>query len=166
MVLFFCGLRASRLRVLRRIVRHANAVMPCACVLLSCGFSCSGLCVFRQASQQCSPWRFAVCSALCPPYVRYRIHTCVQSEAEGRHFIVPVAGCRHVFPMMWCLCFSVWRISGWRMSVFVLFYENDVYENMSESSPEVISTIVWYMCGFHKFMYNYFCIKIFTEFYQ
>lgn len=28
------------------------------------------------------------------------------------------------------------------MSVFVLFYENDVYENMSESSPEVISTKV------------------------
>ena len=114
MVLSFCGLRACHLMVMRCIVRHSNVVMPCACVLLSCGFSCSGLCVFRQASQQCSPWRFAVCSALCPPYMRYRIHTCVQSEAEGRHFIVPVAGCRHVFPMMWCLCFSVWRISGWR----------------------------------------------------
>ena len=166
MVLSFCGLRAGHLMVLRRIVRHANAVMPCACVLLSCGFSCSGLCVSRQAVPRCVSCGFAVSSAVCAPQAWYLIHTSFPPEAAGINAIVTVAGCRHVFPMMWCLCFSVWRISGWRMSVFVLFYENDVYENMSESSPEVISTIVWYMCGFRKFMYNYFCIKIFTEFYQ
>ena len=114
MVLSFCGLRASRLRVLRRIVRHANAVMPCACVLLSCGFSCSGLCVFRQAVPRCVSCRFAVSSAVCAPQAWYLIHTSFPPEAACINAIVPVAGCRHVFPMMWCLCFSVWKIYCWR----------------------------------------------------
>ena len=114
MVLSFCGLRACHLMVMRCIVRHSNVVMPCVCVLLSCGFTCSGLCVSRQAVPRCVSCGFAVSSAVCAPQAWYLIHTSFPPEAAGINAIVTVAGCCHVFSTVWCHCFSVWKIYCWR----------------------------------------------------